>query len=85
MTDYFDLSRRRFLRTTAVAGAAVFAVPLLGRRAVPGAVASEAAAADSEARSMASGTLSELRTRSNRATRSSVPSPSAITSSGVGA
>ena len=39
MTDYFDLSRRRFLRTTAVAGAAVFAVPLLGRRAVPGAVA----------------------------------------------
>ncbi len=50
MTDYFDLSRRRFLRTTAVAGAAVFAVPLLGRRAAPGAVASEAAAADSEAR-----------------------------------
>ncbi|MHA7815795.1 MAG: xanthine dehydrogenase family protein molybdopterin-binding subunit [Pseudohaliea sp.] len=50
MTDYFDLSRRRFLRTTAVAGAAVFAVPLIGRRAVPGAIASEAAAAGSEAR-----------------------------------
>ncbi|WP_035517130.1 xanthine dehydrogenase family protein molybdopterin-binding subunit, partial [Pseudohaliea rubra] len=50
MTDYFDLSRRRFLRTTAVAGAAVFAVPLLGRRSVPGAIASEAPVADSEAR-----------------------------------
>lgn len=50
MTDYFDLSRRRFLRTSAIAGAAVFAVPLVGRRAgVAGAVAAETPV-ESEAR-----------------------------------
>ncbi|GAB5415843.1 MAG: molybdopterin-dependent oxidoreductase [Congregibacter sp.] len=31
MNTYFDLSRRRFLRTAAVSGAAVLAMPLLGR------------------------------------------------------
>lgn len=46
MTDYFDLSRRRFLKTTVVGGAAVLAVPLIGRQAgVPGAIAQETATA----------------------------------------
>ncbi|MEE4278723.1 MAG: molybdopterin cofactor-binding domain-containing protein [Halieaceae bacterium] len=42
MNRYFDLSRRRFLRTGAVGGAAVLAMPLLGRQAgIPGAIAAE--------------------------------------------
>ena len=46
MTKYFDLSRRRFLKTTAVAGAVVLAMPLLGRRTgIRGAVAAEVARA----------------------------------------
>ncbi|MEM6775273.1 MAG: molybdopterin cofactor-binding domain-containing protein [Pseudomonadota bacterium] len=44
MTPYFDLSRRRFLRTTVVGGAAVLSIPLLGRQAgIPGAIAQEVA------------------------------------------
>jgi isoquinoline 1-oxidoreductase beta subunit len=51
MSRYFDLSRRRFLVGGAVTGVAVFAVPLALRRSVvAGAVASEAADPDSEAR-----------------------------------
>jgi len=43
MTRYFDLSRRRFLRTGAVGGAAVLAMPLLGRQTgIAGAIAAEA-------------------------------------------
>ncbi|MEM8493614.1 MAG: molybdopterin cofactor-binding domain-containing protein, partial [Pseudomonadota bacterium] len=46
MTDCFDFSRRRFLKTTVVSGVAVLSIPLLGRRAgVPGAIAQEAATA----------------------------------------
>ncbi len=50
MTRYYDLSRRRFLKTTVITGAAVLAMPLLGRRVgVPGAIAQEAfAATDTE-------------------------------------
>ena len=50
MTDYFDVSRRRFLKTTAVTGAVVLAVPLLGRRAgIRGAIAAETPAASDAA------------------------------------
>lgn len=50
MTNYFDLSRRRFLKTSVVSGAAVLAMPLLGRRAgAPGAIAAEAPAASDAA------------------------------------
>jgi len=46
MTDYFDLSRRRFLKTSAVTGVAVLAMPLLGRQAgIAGAIAAETATA----------------------------------------
>ena len=50
MTRYFDLSRRRFLKTGAITGAAVIAMPLLGRQAgIPGAIAAEApSASDAE-------------------------------------
>ncbi|MEM0953239.1 MAG: molybdopterin cofactor-binding domain-containing protein [Pseudomonadota bacterium] len=44
MTRYFDVSRRRFLKTTAVAGAVVLAMPLLTReRGMRSAVAAEIA------------------------------------------
>jgi isoquinoline 1-oxidoreductase beta subunit len=50
MTQYFDLSRRRFLRTSAVGGAAVLAMPLVGRQAgIAGAVAAETPAASDAA------------------------------------
>ncbi len=51
MNRVFDLSRRRFLKTGAVTGVAVFAMPLLTRQSPSGAaVAAEAADADSDAR-----------------------------------
>ncbi len=50
MTRYFDLSRRRFLRTSVVGGAAVLSIPLLGRQAgIPGAIAQEVASASDAA------------------------------------
>lgn len=51
MNRYLDLSRRRFLKTGAVTGVAVFALPLLTRQGPSAtAVAAEAADADSDAR-----------------------------------
>ena len=51
MNSYFDLSRRRFLKTGAVTGVAVFALPLLSRQGpAMSAIASEAADDASEAR-----------------------------------
>jgi len=51
MSRYLDLSRRKFLKTGAVTGVAVFALPLLTRQGPSAtAVAAEAAEADSDAR-----------------------------------
>src|SRR6056297_1895440 len=51
MSRYLDLSRRKFLKTGAVTGVAVFALPLLTRQGPSGAaVAAEAAEPDSDAR-----------------------------------
>jgi len=51
MNRYFDLSRRKFLKTGAVSGVAVFALPLLTRQGPSAsAVAAEAADSSSDAR-----------------------------------